>query len=198
MGLFKSREERRIEREMAARKALANFRRQIQQQEKHEKGYLQKAIRAKQIGDQRMLGTLKAQIRRTHAIKYRFERAMLMLEVAMQAKDQVESFESFGKGMNALSKSIQQAYGVTDRVRTQRDYEMAMSKASNMEQRIDLFLESSFDAQGDVSDEELEGVGMTDQDLDRLLDEGAARSEKTGVDSEIDQSLADIEKELGK
>ena len=84
MGLFKSKEEKRLERDMVARRALANFKRQIVQQDKHEKDYVRKAIRAKQLGDQRMLETLKAQIRRTHLMKYRFERSMLVLETAMR------------------------------------------------------------------------------------------------------------------
>jgi hypothetical protein len=197
MALFKSREERRIEREMAARKGVASFKRQIAQQEKHEREYLKKAARAKQLGDTRMLETLKAQIKRTHAMRYRFERSLLLLETAMQSKDQIESFESFGKAMSAISKSIDQAYGVTNLVKTQKEYEQAMAKASSMEQRIDLFLESSMDAAVDVSDEEA-GMAMSDADLDRLIGEAAGEAEAVGADDEIEKGLKDIERELGR
>jgi len=195
MGLFKSKEERRLERDMVARRALANFKRQIVQQDKHEKDYIQKAIRAKQLGDQRMLETLKAQIRRTHLMKYRFERSMLVLETAMQAKEQIESFEVFGQAMGAISKSIEQSFGVTNLVKTQKEYEMAMGKASNMEQRIDLFLESSMDAVEDVSDAEA-AAAISDGDLDRMLSADAAKAED--VDSEIEAGLRNIQKELQK
>ena len=195
--LFKSKEERRIEREMAARKGVANFRRQIQQQEKHEGEYIKKAVRAKQLGDGRMLATLKAQIKRTHAMRYRFERGLLLLETAMQAKDQIESFESFGTAMSAISKSIEQAYGVTNLVKTQQQYEQAMAKASSMEERIDLFLESSFDAVQEVGEEEA-SAALSDADLDRLIDEKATKAEATTTDAEIEKGLKDIEKELGK
>ena len=195
--LFKSKEERRIEREMAARKGVANFRRQIQQQEKHEGEYIKKAVRAKQLGDGRMLATLKAQIKRTHAMRYRFERGLLLLETAMQAKDQIESFETFGKSMSAISKSIEQAYGVTNLVKTQQQYEQAMAKASSMEERIDLFLESSFDAVQEVGEEEA-SAALSDADLDRLIDEKATKAEATTTDAEIEKGLKDIEKELGK
>jgi len=197
MALFKSREERRIEREMTARRALANFRRQIAQQEKHEKGYIKKAIRAKQLGDPRLLGTLKKNIRRTQVMRYRFERGLLLLETAMQSKDQIESFESFGKGMAAITKSIEQSYGVTNLVKTQKDYEMAMSKAESMEQRIDLFLESALDSGAEISEDEAEAA-MSDADLDRLIDERAVKAEDVGADDEIEKGLAEIERELGK
>ena len=197
MALFKSREERRIEREMTARRALANFRRQIAQQEKHEKGYIKKAIRAKQLGDPRLLNTLKKNIRRTQVMRYRFERGLLLLETAMQSKDQIESFESFGKGMAAITKSIEQSYGVTNLVKTQKDYEMAMSKAESMEQRIDLFLESALDSGAEISEDEAEAA-MSDADLDRLIDERAVKAEDVGADDEIEKGLAEIERELGK
>ena len=197
MGLFKSREEKRIEREMAARKAVANFRKQVKLQKKHEEDYVKKAIRAKQIGDPKMLEMLRAQIKRTHAMRFRFERSMLLLETAMQAKDQIESFESFGKGMSAIAKSIEKAYGVTNLVKTQREYEMAMGKAASMEERIDVFLESSFDQAEDLGEEDAD-IALSDADLDRLLEGGAAEAEGARVDDEIQKGLADIQKELGR
>jgi len=197
MGLFKSREERRIEREITARKALANFRRQIVQQEKHEKDYIKKAVRARQLGDERMLGSLKAQIKRTHLMRYRLERGMLVLETAMQARDQIESFGTFGQAMSAVSKSIEQAYGVTDLMKTQKEYEMAMAKASSMEERIDLFLESSFDSMEDVGEGE-GAAAMSDADLDRLIGDSAVKAEDVGADDEIEKGLKEIERELGR
>ena len=198
MALFKSKAERRIERQIAAQKGIKSFQRQIAQQAKHEKGYIKKAIRAKQLGDEQMLATLKAQIKRTHVSRYRLERGLLVLETAMQAKDQIESFESFGKAMGAISKSVDQAYGVTNLVQTQKQYEMAMAKAANMEQRIDLFLESSFDATMDVSEEEGEAI-ISDADLDRLISESAGKAEDVGgIDDEIERSLKEIGRELSK
>ena len=198
MALFKSKEDRRIEREIAARKGVATFRRQITQQGKHEKDYVKKAIRAKQLGDESMLASLKAQIKRTHVMRYRLERGLLLLETAMQAKGQIESFESFGTAMSAVSKSIEQAYGVTDLVKTQKQYEHAMVKAQNMEERIDLFLESSFDAVGDLTDADADAA-ISDEDLDRLIEESASKAEGIeGVDDEIEKGLKEIEREISK
>ena len=195
MGLFKSKEERRIEREIAARNAMANFRRQIALQEKHERDYLKKAVRARQLGDEQMLGTLKAQIRRTHLMRYRFERSLLVLETAVQAKDQIESFEAFGKAMGAVSKSIEQAYGVADLVKTQKEYEMAMGKAQTMEKRIDIFLETTMQP-GELAGEEESAANISDADLDRLIGEATTKAET--VDDEITAGLKEIERELGK
>jgi hypothetical protein len=130
-------------------------------------------------------------------MRYRFERGLLLLETAMQSKDQIESFESFGKGMTAIAKSIEQSYGVTNLVKTQKEYEMAMSKAESMEQRIDLFLDSALDAGEEISDVEADAA-MSDADLDRLIDEHAVKAEDVGADDEIDKGLKEIERELGK
>ena len=62
MGLFKSKDERRIERDLEIRKGLAGIKRNIKQLEKHEREYLKKAQRAKRINSSEQLGFLKVAV----------------------------------------------------------------------------------------------------------------------------------------
>ena len=64
MGIFKSKQEREIERNIETRKALNFIKKQIRDSENHEKGYLGKARRAKKIGDIQTLNFLKKAIRK--------------------------------------------------------------------------------------------------------------------------------------
>jgi hypothetical protein len=195
MGLFKSKEERRIERKIVVKKALSNFKRKVSRLEQDEKNYLVKAIRAKKLGNNQLLKTLKSQIRRSQMMRARLENGMLTLETAVQAKEQIESFEDFGKAMSAVSKSIEQAYGIKDLARTQKEYEMAMGKASNMEERIDIFLEGAFDTIEDVDESEVAGVMGMDE-IDKLIENQAVESEDIGVDEDIESKIAEIKKEI--
>ena len=49
MGLFKSKEERKLERDMEIRKSLSEIKRTIRGLEKHETDYIKKAKRAKKL-----------------------------------------------------------------------------------------------------------------------------------------------------
>ena len=198
MGLFKSKEEKRIERELAVRKAKATLDRQIQKQDRHEKDWLRKAVRAKRIGDERMLKTILGQVKRTQLIRSRLERSLLALETAVQAKDQIESMGVFGEAMTAVSTSIEKAYGVKNLVKSQAEYELAMTKAKGLEARIDLFLEGSFDVMTELELGE-DDSSLTDQDLERLIAEAASEEEAvTGMDDQIERGLREIEEELSK
>ena len=65
MGLFKSKEERRIERNLEVRKALTQIRRQIKDSEKYETNYVAQAKRARKLGATTQYEFLKKAIKKT-------------------------------------------------------------------------------------------------------------------------------------
>ncbi|MHC4778892.1 MAG: hypothetical protein ACYTFG_09990 [Planctomycetota bacterium] len=196
MGLFKSKEERRIERDMEVRKGLAGMKRQVKALEKHEKDYLVKARRAKKLGDEGQLGFLKGTLRRTAAQKRMLERQMLSLETAQQLKNQAEIHAQFAKSMNSVSNAISDAFGATDLDKTQKDFEKAVARAENMEQRMDLLLEMGeemFTAEPVGADDVI-----TEDELDRLIEGGPAEKEGSAFDAEMADRLKKLDKELGE
>lgn len=196
MGLFKSREERRIERDMEVRKGLAGMKRQIKALEKHEKDYLDKARRAKALGDQGQLNFLKGTLKRTAAQRRMIERQMLNLETAMQLKNQAEIHSQFARSMNAVSSAIADAFGTTDLEKTQKDFEKAVARAENMEQRMDLMLEMGEEMMGaePTASEDI----ITDEELDQLIEGGATEKEGAAFDAEIAERLKNLDKEMGE
>ncbi len=197
MGLFKSPEDRRIERELSIRKGINSIRRNIRDLERNEKQYLEKARRALQMGSQEQVQFLKSALKRSAAQKRAMERQLLNIETALQIKNQAEAHAEFATAMNSLSKSISDMFGATDFTRTQKDFEKAMMQAQTMEERADLFLESSssslFGYEG--SGEDL----VSDDEIDRMIeDEAVAEESKSELDDAIDKGLDDVRKELGK
>ena len=71
-----------------------------------------------------------------------------------------------------------------------------MAKADTMEQQIDMLLDASESMMG--SDLSVEGEIVSDDEIDALLEEEIAHEEGKELDSEIDQGLSEIEKELGR
>ncbi|MFN0056877.1 MAG: hypothetical protein ACKVX7_00340 [Planctomycetota bacterium] len=195
MALFKSREERRIEREIEVRKGVNLIRRNIRNLERNETDYLQKAKRAHQLGSQQQAAFLKQTLKRTTAQRRMMERQLLSIETAVQIKNQAESHAQFARAMNAVSRGIAEAFGNTDLVATQRDFEQAMAKAQSMEERMDVFLDMTSGAMNGY-----EGAGdevVTDAEIDRMVADEVLAEESTGeLDQNIQQGLADVRQEL--
>lgn len=197
MGLFKSRDERRIERNIEIRKGVNALRRNIVDLGKHERSYVDKAKRAKKIGDKQQYDFLRRQLKKTAAQKRMRERQLLSIETAVQIKDQAESDADFAKSMGAVAKSIAEVYGSVDFVKTQKNFEKAMYQAETLQQQMEVFLEMT---QEHVMSGEVEGENeiISDKEIDRMLEEEVVHEESGGVDSEIEKGLKHIQDELDK
>ena len=69
MGLFKSKEERRIEREMKIRQGVRSIEKSIRQQEKFSEDFIKNARHAQQIGDQGQYQFIRSALKKTAAVK---------------------------------------------------------------------------------------------------------------------------------
>lgn len=196
MGLFKSKEQRRIDRDIEIRKGISQVKRHIRSLEKNEKDYLKKARRAKQLGSDQQLSFLKATLKKTAAQKRLMERQLLNIETALQIKNQAEAHGQFAKSINAVSGAIAEAFGSTDLAKTQAEFARAMAQAQSMEERMEIFLDLANETMlGEAtSAEEL----VTDEEIDSLIEAEVAQTEGEGIDKAISKGLKEIEKELGK
>lgn len=194
MGLFKSKEEKRIEWTITIRKGLNRIRRQIKGLEKNERGYVDKAKRARSIGATDQYEFLKKTLKKTATQRRLLERQLLNLETASQIKDQVEANASFAEAMGAVSSAITQMFGQVNLTKTQASFEKAMAQAENMEERIAIFMDMSAESmlgyEGD-SDEV-----VNDEEIDRMLSVEAAGEEGAEMDREIAEGLSAIRDEL--
>lgn len=193
MGIFKSKEERRIARDMEIRKGIQRMKRQLKELGRSEEEWLEKARRASRMGAGDQLAFIRKSLKATTAHRRMLERQMLTIEAAFQMKNQAESFAVFAESMGVVSKSINEIYKTTDLESTQRNFENAMMQAETMGQRMDLFLdmtkESLFE-QDSASGEAL----VTDDEIDEMI--GISPTERKKMTrEELDREIA---KELGE
>ena len=197
MGLFKSADDRRLERELEARKGINLIRRNIRELERNEKKYIDKAKRALQMGSDDQLNFIKQTIKRTAVQRRAMERQLLNIETAMQIKNQAEAHGQFAKSMNAVSMAIGEMFGATDLKETQQEFEKAMMKAQSLEEQMDIFLDMSSNAMFGY-----EGSGdelVTDSEIDRMIEDEVMEEESSSeLDDAISDGLQDVRKELGK
>lgn len=196
MGMFKSKEEKRLERTMEIKRGVAEIRRNIKKLCQHERDWLVKARRARKMSDKDQFDFLKKQLKKTAVQKRMRERQLLSLETALQIKTQAEADIEFAQAMNSMSKAMIELYGAVDMGKIQMNFQKAMTQAETMKERMDIFLDAiqeSF-AQEVEGSEEL----VSDKEIDRLIDAEVAHEESGAGDADIEKGLKDLEDELGK
>src|SRR5678816_283384 len=142
MGLFKSKDERRIEREMKIRQGVRAIEQSIRQQEKFSEDFIKNAQHARKIGDNNQYLFIRGALKKTAAVKKMLERQLLAIKNAMLIQQQAQASAQFAESMNLMAREIGRVFGETDLLKTQSQWEKAVAQASTMEERMELFLDS--------------------------------------------------------
>ena len=142
MGLFKSKEERRLERDMKIRQGIRRIEKAITEQNKFSDEFVKNARQAKQIGDMASYAFIRNSLKKTATIRKLLERQLLAVKNALLIKRQAEASADFASAMSTMAGEVSRLYGDTDLVKTQMDWEKAMMQSQTMEERMQMFLDS--------------------------------------------------------
>ena len=196
MGLFKSKDERRIEREMKIRAGMRSIERSIRQQEKFADDFVKNAQHAQKIGDPGQYAFIRSALKRTAATKKMLERQLLSMKNAMLIQQQARASQQFAESMQLMAADITKTFGEMDLTKTQGQWERAVAQAGSLEERMDVFLdsmESSATSAGPITGkEEL----VSDAEIDRMIQADVLAAEKTEL-GKLDELESEIAKELG-
>ena len=196
MGLFKSKEERRIEREMKIRQGMKAIERSIRQQEKFADDFIKNAQHARKIGDNQQYAFIRGALKKTAAVKKMLERQLLSIKNAMLIQQQAAASRQFAESMTLMAQEIGQTFKEMDLTKTQADWEKAVTQAGTIEEKMDVFLDSMEQSalSGGVSSgrEEL----VSDQEIDRMIQADVLAQERTEL-GKLDELESEIAKELG-
>jgi len=197
MGLFKSKDERRIEREMKVKAGMRSIERSIRQQEKFAEDFIKNARHAKQIGDDGQYQFIRSALKKTAAVKKMLERQLLAIKNAMLISQQAQASAQFASSMNTMAQQIADIFGEMDLTKTQAQWEKAVTQAGSMEERMELFLDSMEDAarSGASATTAREDL-VTDDEIDRMIQAEVLASEKAEL-GKLDELESEIAKELG-
>src|SRR3982751_1000316 len=169
MGLFKSKDERRLEREMKIRQGMRSIERSIRQQEKFAEDFIKNAQHAKRIGDNNQYLFIRGALKKTAAVKKMLERQLLAIKNAMLIQQQAQASQQFAESMNLMAGEIGRVFGEMDLTKTQAQWERAVAQAGSMEERMEIFLDSmetsAISGGQTTAKEEL----VTDDEIDRMI-----------------------------
>lgn len=188
MSLFKSSDERRLERDMEIRKGLSRIKKQIRTFEKEEGEFIKKAKRARQLGDETMLKVIKANLKRTAYSRRMMERQLLNLEVFKQLKGQAEAQAVFARSLETVSEAIAESYGSVNLAQVHKNVEKAVSQSESMQQVMEIMMEQTSDSMGNMEGAQSDDL-VTDAEIDRLIDEQIVAEETEDMDEKVDSRL---------
>src|SRR5215213_1795636 len=197
MGLFKSKDERRVEREMKIRQGMRAIEKSIRQQEKFADDFIKNAQHARKIGDDNQYLFIRGALKKTAAVKKMLERQLLAIRNAMLIQQQAAASQQFAESMNLMAREIGRVFGEMDLTKTQAEWERAVAQAGSMEERMEVFLESmeqtAISGSGAVtSREDL----VTDEEIDRMIQADLLAAERQEL-GKLDALESEIAKELG-
>src|SRR5438445_4548068 len=137
MGLFKSKDERRIEREMKVKAGMRSIERSIRQQEKFAEDFIKNARHARQIGDNGQYLFVRSALKKTAAVKKMLERQLLAIKNAMLIQQQAAASQQFAESMGLMAREIGRTFGEMDLTKTQAQWERAVAQAGSIEDRME-------------------------------------------------------------
>ena len=196
MGLFKSKDERRIEREMKIRGGMRSIERSIRQQEKFADDFVKNAQHAQRIGDTGQYQFIRAALKRTAATKKMLERQLLSMKNAMLIQQQARASQQFAESMRLMADDIARTFGEMDLTKTQGQWEKAVAQAGSLEERMDVFLDSMEQNATSASPVGGKDELVSDAEIDRMIQADVLAAEKTEL-GKLDQLESEIAKELG-
>src|SRR5215212_10795610 len=180
MGLFKSKEERKIEREMKIRGGMRSIEKSIRQQEKFAADFIKNAQHARKIGDENQYQFIRGALKKTAAVKKMLERQLLAIKNAMLIQQQAAASQQFAESMNLMAREIGRTFGEMDLTKTQAQWEKAVAQAGSMEERMEVFLDSmeqSAIAGASLTSSSREDL-VTDDEIDRMIQADVLAAEK--------------------
>ena len=196
MGLFKSKDERRIEREMKIRSGMRSIEKSIRQQEKFAEDFIRNARHARQIGDEGQYQFIRGALKKTAAVKKMLERQLLSIKNAMLIQQQAAASQQFAESMNLMAREIGRVFGEMDLTKTQSDWERAVAQAGSMEERMEVFLDSMESSAMSGGTTTAREDLVTDDEIDRMITADVLAAEKTEL-NKLDELESEIAKELG-
>jgi len=163
MALFKSSEERRIERDIKIRQGIRRIEKSIREQGKFQDEFIKNAQHARKIGDNQQYTFIRNSLKKTASIRKMLERQLLSVKNALLIKRQAEASADFAQAMGMMASEIGKLFGETDLVQTQADWEKAMVQSQTMEERMDMFLDTIEDVAASDMDSSKASEAVSDE-----------------------------------
>lgn len=186
MPLFKSKEEKDLERRMQAKQGRTRILRHIEKQKQALEKYWALGQRALTLDDDRQFRTIGAQYLWTQNEIARWERYLLTLDTIEARRDQAGSVTEFVKSLKALTDSMMAQASPGQIAKMQKDLELGLARAETVQERLDLLMDMTDET---LSSSENSWSTASSGGLDDLKQAMANDAGHSEADTRIDAGL---------
>ena len=191
MALFKSKQEKEIEKKMLVKRTINTMNKQINALEEQKKVFVEKAKTAKKNGLEAQYNLALTGYKMTLLQQKRAQDMLLNFEITSQMKDMTMMTKEFLGGMSVLSKEMARLADEKEFIKVQKQFELAMGNAERQAEQMDMFMETSQDtfksAQGSTD-------SIDDKEIKEMIDRQAGLDEFG--DDAIDKELEELQKKM--
>lgn len=196
MALFKSKQQKEIEKKMLIKRTINSMNKQINRLEDQKQVFIEAAKRAKQKDLDAQFNLALSGYKMTVQQQRRAQEMLLNFEITAQMKDVTMMTSEFLRGMSDISKEMTKLADAKEFAKIQAQFEEAMMAVETQTDQMDNFMEMSqetFYNQGiDKS-----GKQMSDSELEKFIMEQASQDELSSenIDKEMEEIRKKIEQE---
>ncbi len=194
MKLFKSQQEKEMERRMQVRQGRRKVERHIKTQQKQVQRYWELAKRAYNLGNRDMLLKLANLISKTKQDIKRWEERLLYFDMIEAMRDQALAGAEFAKAFQAMSQTILASADPSVLNSIQLELEKSMMVADELEDRLEDFQSSMDDLLEATSADEKAELS----EILRIIQSEAEKEPQEELDPEIQALEKQIEDLLGR
>lgn len=172
--------------------AMRRFEREVKNQDRYIKDYLEQAIANQRTGDNAGYAQVKKMIAFSFAYRRRAQKGLNTLRLFSTMADQMEAYRDFCGAIADISQIMGEAFSFADMAKIQQQLQEGMAKAENMQEMIDHLLEG-FDSTLEAKmPDDLEKLGVKGDDIDALVSQ-MAKDRDSLTEERIAQALNNLE-----
>lgn len=192
MGLFKSKQDKEIEKKMLIKKTMNSMQKHISKLEEQKKVYIEAAKSAKQKGLTAQVNLAISGLKMTMAQQKKAQEMMLNFEITSQMKDMTMMTSEFLKGMSTLSKEMTKLTDNKDFAKVQKQFEVAMSSVDKRSMEMEVFLDMS---SSEFASQSVDPSGIKDEEIMALIDD-VASDDELATETNIDDVLKSLREKM--
>lgn len=197
-SLFKTAREKEIERDLAAKQSKAQFKRHILKQKEMSRRLWELAKKAVSLSDTKQFRQIMLQYMWTLEDIKRWERSLLTFEAVEARRDQARATSEFFKSIQSMSKSILGSASPESMAAAQRDLELGIGRAQDMEERMTMILDYTDETAFAPEDMDEASLSEKLKDVERAMADESKHEAQSPLDIQIETIRKQIELEMKK
>ncbi len=193
MGLFKTKQQKEIQKKMLVKRTVNSMNKQISRLEEQKKVFIDAAKRAKEKNLDAQFNLALSGYRMTVQQQKRAQEMLLNFEITAQMRDVTMMTTEFLKGMSVISKEMSKLADAKEFEKIQAQFEEAITAVETQTEQIDSFMEisqESFAAAGKAKD----GQNISADDFEKYIMEASSSEQASNED--IDKEIEELKKKI--